>query len=322
MLRKRLALRYIGPAGAKASREKDDPMDDILRALGAPGDGFPRAAMEQALARWGDVSPRLLAALADYAEGRDRSDAASVVALHVIYLAGQTRDRRAFPLIARLARDSEALEAALGDGITEDLPGILAATWGGDLDGLLALIRDPLAEGMARGAALEALALLFADGSLPLAQAEPCLRDLHDRLQRQATVPDWVWVGWQQAVALLGIEALRPQALALFRTGKIDDSIMGAKDFEADLRDGTAPGVDRLELLADQGVEKLGDVLAMFAEWDRIRQEEAAKQAARAARAGAPRPTTTAVNPNRDVGRNDPCPCGSGKKFKKCCLAA
>jgi hypothetical protein len=28
-----------------------------------------------------------------------------------------------------------------------------------------------------------------------------------------------------------------------------------------------------------------------------------------------------AVNPFRDVGRNDPCPCGSGKKFKKCCLA-
>jgi len=20
------------------------------------------------------------------------------------------------------------------------------------------------------------------------------------------------------------------------------------------------------------------------------------------------------------IGRNDPCPCGSGKKFKKCCL--
>ena len=23
-------------------------------------------------------------------------------------------------------------------------------------------------------------------------------------------------------------------------------------------------------------------------------------------------------NPLRDVGRNDPCPCGSGKKYKKC----
>tara|TARA_R110002096_G_scaffold261319_2_gene454988 strand:- start:2267 stop:3118 length:852 start_codon:yes stop_codon:yes gene_type:complete len=27
-----------------------------------------------------------------------------------------------------------------------------------------------------------------------------------------------------------------------------------------------------------------------------------------------------AVNPFRHTGRNDPCPCGSGKKFKKCCL--
>lgn len=27
-----------------------------------------------------------------------------------------------------------------------------------------------------------------------------------------------------------------------------------------------------------------------------------------------------ATNPYKDVGRNDPCPCGSGKKYKKCCL--
>lgn len=28
-----------------------------------------------------------------------------------------------------------------------------------------------------------------------------------------------------------------------------------------------------------------------------------------------PRPPTTA----QKIGRNDPCPCGSGKKYKKCC---
>ncbi len=26
------------------------------------------------------------------------------------------------------------------------------------------------------------------------------------------------------------------------------------------------------------------------------------------------------IHPSRKVGRNDPCPCGSGKKYKKCCL--
>lgn len=25
------------------------------------------------------------------------------------------------------------------------------------------------------------------------------------------------------------------------------------------------------------------------------------------------------INPYAGIGRNDPCPCGSGKKFKKCC---
>jgi len=29
-------------------------------------------------------------------------------------------------------------------------------------------------------------------------------------------------------------------------------------------------------------------------------------------------PAVTAV-PRAKVGRNDPCPCGSGKKYKKCC---
>ena len=29
--------------------------------------------------------------------------------------------------------------------------------------------------------------------------------------------------------------------------------------------------------------------------------------------------TKTIVNEADKVGRNDPCPCGSGKKYKKCC---
>jgi len=32
-------------------------------------------------------------------------------------------------------------------------------------------------------------------------------------------------------------------------------------------------------------------------------------------------PTKQALNKNKNVGRNDPCPCGSGKKYKKCCGA-
>jgi len=36
----------------------------------------------------------------------------------------------------------------------------------------------------------------------------------------------------------------------------------------------------------------------------------------------AKRGATTVRNDAPKVGRNDPCPCGSGKKFKQCCGAA
>jgi uncharacterized protein YecA (UPF0149 family) len=44
-------------------------------------------------------------------------------------------------------------------------------------------------------------------------------------------------------------------------------------------------------------------------EWRRqsLRKQSAAKAAA-------------AVRSGPQPGRNDPCPCGSGKKYKKCCL--
>jgi uncharacterized protein YecA (UPF0149 family) len=29
---------------------------------------------------------------------------------------------------------------------------------------------------------------------------------------------------------------------------------------------------------------------------------------------------TPEVSGRKKVGRNDPCPCGSGKKYKKCCI--
>ena len=37
------------------------------------------------------------------------------------------------------------------------------------------------------------------------------------------------------------------------------------------------------------------------------------------ARKPSPRPMPGPTKPSR-IGRNDPCPCGSGKKFKHCCM--
>jgi uncharacterized protein YecA (UPF0149 family) len=45
-------------------------------------------------------------------------------------------------------------------------------------------------------------------------------------------------------------------------------------------------------------------------------QQQAAQPKQEAAKASAP---STGDDGEAKVGRNEPCPCGSGKKFKKCC---
>jgi len=49
---------------------------------------------------------------------------------------------------------------------------------------------------------------------------------------------------------------------------------------------------------------------------ERLAATVRAEQAARADPQPAPQP---APAPSRPPGRNDPCPCGSGRKYKKCC---
>ena len=49
-------------------------------------------------------------------------------------------------------------------------------------------------------------------------------------------------------------------------------------------------------------------------QWDKVLTDERRKELYREQRR-----STTFVRDEVKVGRNDPCPCGSGKKYKKCC---
>lgn len=75
------------------------------------------------------------------------------------------------------------------------------------------------------------------------------------------------------------------------------------------------------ELVLDVDLEKLyynmqdakADYLYSLPQWDAIFSEEKRKEITRACKAAG------IVRNENKIGRNDPCPCGSGKKYKKCC---
>jgi preprotein translocase subunit SecA len=74
----------------------------------------------------------------------------------------------------------------------------------------------------------------------------------------------------------------------------------------------------KVRLAADEQVSNVYQVSNTVHEqltgYDHLAQEMADQQAA-----AEPKKVETIVRDSPKVGRNDPCPCGSGKKYKKCC---
>ena len=104
-----------------------------------------------------------------------------------------------------------------------------------------------------------------------------------------------------------------------FEREYIDPSILRVEHFEKDLQralDTPASPWDNADEFA-----LFGDTIEELSSWYAFRPEYLNREKGEAvARAKPWSPQVPAVNPHKGVGRNDPCPCGSGKKFKKCCL--
>ena len=67
------------------------------------------------------------------------------------------------------------------------------------------------------------------------------------------------------------------------------------------------------ELLYRNMVDAKADWLYELPQWEQIFDEETRKRLYREQK------QSGTVRKEKKIGRNDPCPCGSGKKYKKCC---
>jgi hypothetical protein len=138
--------------------------------------------------------------------------------------------------------------------------------------------------------------------------------------ERLADDHDPVWDGWLVSIAVLGLRHLLPLADDVWRAGRVAPGVMEWRDFEEILaRAESEPNdIGRFETehwgYIDDVVGSLG--------WSRYGESDGETTLAKPA--SLPllpfRSAEPVRNPWRHVGRNDPCPCGSGKKAKRCCL--
>jgi hypothetical protein len=283
-------------------------------------DGLPREALEAASTQRGEMLPLFLDEIETYLALEPAARAKPTPLFFIFHLLGEWREKAAYRPLARLLRlPGREVDAIFGDGITTTSHRVMAAVFDGDPQPFYDIILEPKAEEFIRAGMCEALAMVTVRGELDRAVAGRFLRHAFMEMQPQADC--YVWVGWQSAIAMLGMTDLKLLVKKAFDRGFIDSHVLGLDHFEEHLRRGIEhPGESRLP--DDRDSTLFGDTVKELSGWYCFSEQYREDQERWQRRAEADFARSQRVqNPFKGVGRNSPCPCGSGKKFKKCCLA-
>ena len=277
-------------------------MDAELVAVLTEETHLPAEALKRAAQNPETVAEPVLGLLKRAAEDADAiEDEETNLLFWGLHALAAARDTRVFPPLMRLMRqDGEAVDGLLGDAATETLPAVIASTFDGDTGALTRLILDSTADDFLRNSAFNALGFLTRQGRIPLAEAEALLVRFDEARAAVEEAP--AWIGWEETVAYLGLTGLAPRVEAARRDGRITDEFSDLPWFRKALRQASAEPPD-LGAFDAHRYCYLDDPVAALA-WTAESYGQPVK------------------NPFKDIGRNDPCPCGSGKKYKKCCLNA
>ena len=287
--------------------------DELLAAL-AEFDPVPEQALAYALEHWDDLAPRFRGLLHAYVDGSDVSERTEMALYSIVHLQGEKADTGSFPDLCRLGEINDKVDSIFGpDAIALSYLSILCSTFDGDPRPLLRLIDCETASDDTRCEALLVLAYLTCTNQCPERVAYDYLSALPARLDQDAAAQ--IWFGFAKTVAALGFAGLAGAAEGAFDRAQIDDLIYTKAEFWRELRESQASGRE----LADPDWDRFRPFGSAVGHLSDLMSDSGLDGPAFEAEPFIQEPIR---NPLRTVGRNDPCPCGSGKKYKKCCLQA
>src|SRR5438132_5780224 len=208
-------------------------------------EGLPKEALKAASAQRVEMLPLFVDEIETYLALEAAGRAKPTPLFFIFHLLGEWREKAAYRPLARLLRlPGRDVDAIFGDGITTTSHRVMAAVFDGDPQPLYDIILDPKAEEFIRAGMCEALAMVTLRGDLDRAAAGRFLRDAFIEMRPQAAC--YVWVGWQSAIAMLGISDLKILVKKACDRGFIDSHVLGFDHFEQDLRRGIEhPGEPR-----------------------------------------------------------------------------
>jgi hypothetical protein len=320
-----------------AAEDLETTLDRIMAELDAGVDKLPEDALRLAKQYRDEITPRLIQAIRDatalVAADKPLEGEAHFFAL---FLLSEFRAKEALPAILEAVSLPDELPFELfGDAVTECVGQILAGLANDRWALFDEMIGNQALDPYVRIEAAVALFYLVRDGRLTRDEAVACL---HKHLRQAIANRDTEIIDMLIGKLLdYGPEEARADIIDAFHRDLVDEYMIDREYAEELLDRGLEEFQERLEGCPPTGIEDTieelkswaayreptdsdeedwdDDLLSSFdllddEEYDDVDEDTVDAQPAR---------PTTIRNAQPRVGRNDPCPCGSGRKFKKCC---
>ena len=292
-------------------------VDEILKKLERNRGYFPRKAVEEAQQRKDEITPYLLDGLRNVIENTEERAAEEDWFFHIysMFLLAQFREKRAFPLIIDFLKQPwEYVDALMSDTITEDIPRVLASVYDGDTDKLKSIIEDPDRNEYLRSSVLRVLRILVHEDLLSRDCVISYFTELfRGRLEKESSN---VWNELTSETVSLHAASLQKDIEGSFKAGLVYPGYISPEYVKKRFSRDTKTAMEYSAQYCDRPVENTVKEL----EWWACFKPERKKNSRPADDFAAQSAAETYVRDEPRVGRNDPCPCGSGKKYKKCCL--
>ena len=287
----------------------NDIWAEIGPTLERPGSSFPYEAVKLALEHREAVAPRLADVLSRTAAEASSADDDNTLLLFAIYFA-----------LCR-SSDHDRIEYLFGDHLTESVGRALASVCEGNLEPIVALCEDREAYAWARVGGFTGLMACVVEGcvqrDIVVAHLERMARVEANvlRMDQAQTFPGSAVL--DHIVGLLsdlGAKHLLPEIRQWFAEGLLDPTYADLDLIQSRM----AKPLE--EVLAESRKRREGLLLDPETEmswWHSFRgDDEERDDSLPADEWAAAAPPYVRKTPK--IGRNDPCPCGSGKKYKKC----
>ena len=237
-------------------------------------------------------------------------------------MCAEKRDTRAFAPICGIARTEPDLSLICTKDFTRSIARVLNSVYDGDARALRGVIECDETCDSVRSAFLELFALSALRGEIDPGEAEDFLKQLHKTMQPRE--PGFAWSQWAATYSILFPDSAVPFVKLAFAERLLDYEDGDLEGFEDSCVKARADR-EAVHATARAIHPPIDDATEYMGSWH-IYTEEARLFAAAMDRFRKllPKEISNAPPPQiaRSVGRNDPCPCGSGRKHKKCCLDA